>query len=211
MTQDASQSEPKDWYTIAGNYAPLAIVAILALGGTGAAATGNLKLSGNTPRITGPDDPIAVAIGHAEGTRTCDGGKTRAYGSHKDPGDRKSNRGTFSAAPRGNGISAGMTPEEADISYIGNLNRHMDKDQFTGDRLAVVNYYDLGVQAPATLGDYVKNIKAGQPIVQARVNAFKRSDGSVDAAGFGHSLTRLTADQQRRFDRISQCLNGDKS
>lgn len=157
-------------------------------------------------KISGPDDPIAIAIGNAEGTRTCSGGKTRAYQAHLDPGDRKANRGTFSAAPRGNGITPDMTPEQADISYIGNLNRHMDKDKFTGDRLAVANYFDLGVQAPATLRDYIKNIKSGQPIVQARVNAFRRSDGSIDAAGFGHSEARLTADQKRRYDRISECL-----
>lgn len=162
-------------------------------------------------RISGPDDPIAIAIGHAEGTRTCNGTKTMAYQMHSDPGDRKANRGTFSAAPRGNGITSDMTPQEADTSYIGNLNRHMAMDKFTGDLLQVANYYDLGVQAPATLDGYVKNIKAGQSIVQARVNAFKRSDGSVDAAGFGHSPNRLTTDQQRRYDRISECLNNKKS
>ena len=210
QTSAPIESDNCKWDSLGQALAIAAAVVSLGFGvSTAWGAVFNGQVQGLT-KISGPDDPIAIAIGHAEGTRTCDGGKNKAYSAHKDPGDRRANRGTFSAAPRGNGITAAMTPEEADISYIGNLNRRMDEDRFTGDRLAVANYYDLGVQAPAVLPDYIKGVKSGQSIVDARVNAFKRSDGSVDAAGFGHNLSRLTSDQQRRFDRISECVEGVK-
>ena len=75
-------------------------------------------IGGPKPTQLKMDDKIVYAIGHAEGTRTCDGGRTEAYMNHTDPGDGRSNSGTFSAAPRGNGITTTMTPEDRDTAFL---------------------------------------------------------------------------------------------
>ena len=148
------------------------------------------------------DDKIVYAIGAAEGTRTCSGGKTKAYFSHKDPNDRGDNMGTFSAAPRGNGIIATMTPEERDTAFLGNINTALKSvDTAKMSRLEVATFADLKVQAhPDVSAKFAK--AGGSNIVARRVEAFH-----VDGKNASWTTTaRLTKDQQRRHDRISECL-----
>ena len=148
------------------------------------------------------DDKIIYAIGAAEGTRTCSGGKTEAYGNHRDPGDGKSNGGTFSAAPRGNGITAAMTPEQRDATFLDNINtalKSIDTSKMSAIELAT--FADLYVQAHPDVS--VKFAKSGgSNIVARRVEAF-RFEGRNSS---WTTTARLTVDQQRRHDRISECL-----
>lgn len=44
----------------------------------------------------GTHSPAAIIIGNAEGTRTPNGGTTKAFASHSDPGNSKLNMGSFS-------------------------------------------------------------------------------------------------------------------
>jgi len=160
-------------------------------------------ISGN-PKTTrlNLDDKIVYAIGAAEGTRTCDGGKTEAYSKHLDPSDGKANGGTFSAAPRGNGITATMTPEERDIAFLGNINTALKSiDTSKMSKLEVATFADLYVQAhPEVSAKFVK--AGGANIVSRRVEAF-HSNGRNES---WTTTARLTKDQQRRHDRISKCL-----
>jgi hypothetical protein len=55
------------------------------------------------------DSLAAIIIGNAEGTRTPNGGKTRHYNQHPDPGNTRENRGSFSLQGATN-----LSPEEAD-------------------------------------------------------------------------------------------------
>ena len=148
------------------------------------------------------EDKIVYAIGAAEGTRTCNGGKTEAYFSHKDPNDRGDNMGTFSAAPRGNGITATMTPEERDAAFLGNINTALKSvDTAKMSKLEVATFADLHVQAhPDVSAKFAK--AGGSNIVDRRVEAF-HFDGRNKS---WTTTARLTKDQQRRHDRISECL-----
>ncbi|WP_242594683.1 hypothetical protein [Corallococcus exiguus] len=58
----------------------------------------------------------AIIIGNAEGTRTPHGGKTWAFGSHSDPGNNKTNKGSFSYQD-----NIVKTPEEADRKQLKSL------------------------------------------------------------------------------------------
>ncbi|RKG61727.1 LysM peptidoglycan-binding domain-containing protein [Corallococcus sp. CA054B] len=62
------------------------------------------------------NSPAAIIIGNAEGTRTPHGGKTRAFGSHTDPGNSKVNKGSFSYQ---DGVV--KTPDEADRKQLKSL------------------------------------------------------------------------------------------
>jgi hypothetical protein len=77
---------------------------------------------------------------------------------------------------------------------------------FKGDELGLVTYLDALVQAPIAADAFARNYKKGDDIVKARVDAYRRSDGSIDAVGFGNSEARLTADQARRASRIEDAL-----
>lgn len=149
------------------------------------------------------DDKIVYAIGAAEGTRTCDGGKTTAYLNHTDPGDGRSNSGTFSAAPRGNGITKTMIPEERDTAFLGNINTALKSvDTSKMSKIEMATFADLNVQAHPDVS--VKFAKSGgSNIVERRVEAF-RFDGRNTS---WTSTAKLTKDQQRRHDRISECLS----
>jgi hypothetical protein len=161
-------------------------------------------------RIKDANDPMFVAIGMSEGNRIKGGGFTTSYHGHRDPGDRKWNKGTISAAPRGNGVTADMSAEQVDEFYIAKLNAQieiLEKKGWKGDRLTLVNYLDLVVQAPVVAQYFAQHYKPGADIVKTRVDGFRRTDGSIDASGFGHSEAQLQADQERRFDRLKEGLS----
>ena len=137
---------------------------------------GNVVVKTVPIAMTTPRHPYFVAIGIAEGTRTPDGGFTKAWFGHGDPADGNYNRGTVSG---GRGPTRGMSPEQVDNYYLKEL---------TGLALAVApvlqqygmkpnaqiwhrtifNYLDLHVQSPAAARDFLKKIpeaiKAGGQI-----------------------------------------------
>ena len=137
---------------------------------------GNVVVKVIPMEMTSPKHPYFVAIGIAEGTRTPDGGYTKAWFGHTDPGDGNSNRGTVSG---GRGPTAGMTPEQVDNYYMNKLTAlslavapvleaYGMKPNAQVWHRALFNYLDLYVQSPVAARDYLGKIpealKAGSQI-----------------------------------------------
>lgn len=170
----------------------------------------------------GSQSLIARAVGTSEGNRTPDGGFNSSYKGHTDPGNGVANIGSFSYQVHQGGAS---TPEEADALWLNRLKQQMpnyaQKVQAAGldpnDGRLLANFTDLYTQAPAAaVGqggflDRLGEIKAAggsyEAILQARLNSYRNpSSGALDAPGFGNSLERLTADQQRRMQALESVL-----
>lgn len=167
------------------------------------------KSSSVIRELTGPDDEKAIAIGCAEGTRTKDGGKTQAYWHHKDPGDAGNNAGTFSAAPRGNGISSSMSPEERDRKFIqDNINPAIQWAKSNGANInnsrEFAAYVDLKVQAHPDVSKNFAMLKESD-LLKRRVQSFV-FNGKLNAAGLGGTYSSVNADQSRRQAAIDKCL-----
>lgn len=117
----------------------------------------------------GSNAVAAIVVGNAEGNRTPTGGFTKNYNKHTDPGDKKTNLGSFSYNPRGSGKVA-KTPQEADRIYLGELknrkNNYEKKVKAAGidpnNSLLASTYFDAATQAPRAANkmlnqiDYVK-------------------------------------------------------
>jgi len=166
---------------------------------------------GNLGSISSSDHPFFVSIGVNEGTRTANGGYTKNFYGHTDPGDGHNNRGTVSGG-RGNNY----TPEEVDKKWRGILNQTQQKYATQLSRLAspgtdvynliMFNILDLRVQAPAAVPDFVKRIpriiaEGATPEVIGRLRAesfINPRTGRLEASGFNNDMNRLEADQRRR-------------
>lgn len=154
--------------------------------------------------------PIMVAIGINEGTRTADGGYTKAYYGHRDPGNGKVNVGTVSG-------QQGGSPQTSDRRWMGILTNTAVKvtpllqrmgipQNSVGFNRLLFNALDLAVQAPAALPDFLKRlpriIQAGvtiEAIAKARADSFfNPATGRLEASGFGNNYSRLLADQRSR-------------
>lgn len=94
----------------------------------GAAATGTtpamvtaarLDLRHFTDPALGSRAGAAIVIGNAEGTRLPDGGRTAAYGGHRDPGNAARNQGSFSYQ------HAAASPADADRRQLQALQRQL--------------------------------------------------------------------------------------
>ena len=97
----------------------------------------------------GSDSLVARTVGHAEGTRTADGHKTRAYYGHSDPGNGVWNLGSFSYQHSAN------SPEDADEKQLRRLQSQADTIRQKADahRLELsleeeLNAIDLANQSP---------------------------------------------------------------
>jgi hypothetical protein len=174
-----------------------------------------ISISGDDGTPPTSNDPMIVAIGINEGTRTAGGGKTSAYAGHTDPGDRARNRGTFSYAPSRFGTDPNMSPEEADRAYMPKLvearrkysRKLVEFGYPVGSReynILMFNILDLTVQAPAAVEDFVNSIpnsiKGGEltaeSIGSARAYAFfNPNTGRLEASGFNNDFERLRQDQ----------------
>ena len=166
---------------------------------------------GNLGSISSSDHPFFVSIGVNEGTRTANGGYTKNFYGHTDPGDGHNNRGTVSGG-RGNNY----TPEEVDNKWRGILNQTQQKyanqlSRFASPgtdvyNLIMFNILDLRVQAPAAVPDFVKRIpriiaEGATPEVIGRLRAesfINPRTGRLEASGFNNDMNRLEADQRRR-------------
>ena len=152
-----------------------------------------------------------IAIGIAEGTRTPNGGYTRAYYGHRDPGDNNYNRGTVSGG-RGNNLS----PKQVDARWMGLLTdssirwspvlKQLGLQPGTqGYNRTMFNILDLTVQAPAAVRDFVAKLNRvkGQnwtveALAKARADSFYRYNGTLDAPGFNNDYGLLFRDQRSR-------------
>ena len=166
---------------------------------------------GNLGAINSANHPFFVSIGVNEGTRTADGGYTKNFYGHTDPGDGHNNRGTVSGG-RGNN----NTPQEVDKKWQGILRQTQNQYANQVSRFAspgsdaynqiMFNILDLRVQAPAAVPDFVKRIprivaEGVTPEVIGRMRAesfINPRTGRLEASGFNNNMSRLEADQRRR-------------
>ncbi len=168
----------------------------------------------------GSDSLVAKAVGSAEGTRTPDGGRTRAYYGHVDPGNGRWNQGSFSYQ------HGAISPEAADRQQLRRLQSQTDMIRQKADtnRLmlsleAELNGIDLANQAPLAAldnGGYVDRLKqaydrgfiGSDAVLQARVYSFiNPKTNQWDAPGLGNNEASITHDQGRRLDAIAQALS----
>ena len=154
-----------------------------------------------------PNSIGSIAIGLAEGTRTIDGGTTPGYDGHTDPGNAASNVGTFSCQ-----VCVKRTPAAADEELLRKqLRPQLEKLRISHPTLTRFEAWialDIQVQAPAVLPGFLAALPENRArgldgIVDARVSGFYRTDGTLDAPGFGNDLARLRADQMRRSRAIA--------
>ena len=150
---------------------------------------GNVVVKIVPMQMTSPKHPYFVSIGIAEGTRTPNGGYTKAWFGHTDPGDGNSNRGTVSG---GRGPTAGMSPEQVDNYYMNRLTAlslaaapvlqsYGIKPNAQVWHRALFNYLDLYVQSPVAARDFLRKIpEALQAGSQIEAFAKIRADSYKD-------------------------------
>jgi hypothetical protein len=173
----------------------------------------------------GSNSLVARTVGHAEGTRTPDGRKTRAYYGHKDPGNGVWNLGSFSFQHCGEARYRCSTPEEADDRQLQRLQvQHAALErQATAAKLRMtlmeaLNGVDLANQAPlAALSDqgYLdrllqakqKGFSGQNAILEARVWSYwNPQKNRWDAPGLGNIEPSIRHDQERRLLAIARAL-----
>jgi hypothetical protein len=161
-------------------------------------------------RITSDRHPMFVAIGISEGTRTPNGGYTKAYYGHKDPGNGVWNVGTVSGQQGGSPGSSDrrwmgiLTSQSVSVAPI--LQRVGLQPGTQGWNRVLFNVLDLSVQAPAAARDFIAKlpqvVRQGasiEAIAKARADSFiNPRTGRLDAGGFGNSYSRLFSDQRSR-------------
>jgi hypothetical protein len=177
----------------------------------------------------GSESLVARTVGHAEGTRSVDGGKNPGYYGHLDPGNGVWNRGTFSYQF---GNAENLSPEAADQRQLKRIKAHYDravvpKAEQLGLKLSLeekLNAIDLANQAPLTVtesGGFVerlaiakreKKLAADQATLEARVWSFwDTQKGRWDAPGlraYDHVSKEesIRRDQDRRMKAIANAL-----
>lgn len=157
-------------------------------------------------QISTDTHPYFLAIGIAEGTRTPDGGYTKAYYGHSDPGNGRRNVGTISSQQHGN-------PDVADRVWAGRLSAVATrmtpvlfqmgvKPGTVAFNRLMFNRLDLEVQSPEAAADLFRNLKGDysiEGIAKARADSFiNPATGQLEAGGFGGSYNRLFTDQRSR-------------
>lgn len=169
----------------------------------------------------GSNSLVAKAVGSAEGTRTPNGGKNRAYEGHIDPGNGVWNRGSFSYQH----CEASCTPDEADRRQIARLKSQYKTIQAKAAARKInlnvktaLNGIDLANQSPLAALDsggyvdrlaeaYKQGLKGESAILQARSRSFiDPSTGRLNAPGLGNNFGSVTHDQGRRLDRVSDAI-----
>ena len=173
---------------------------------------GNVVVKTVPIQMTTPRHPYFVAIGIAEGTRTPDGGFTRAWGGHIDPADGNYNRGTVSG---GRGATRGMNAEQVDNYYMNELTslalaagpvfqQYGMKPNAQIWHRAMFNYLDLHIQAPVAARDFLRKIpeaiQAGGQIehfAKIRADSFRDPVSGILYTSFS-SYGDLLRDQRSR-------------
>ena len=162
---------------------------------------------------------VARSVGSAEGTRTPDGGRTRAYRGHTDPGNGVWNLGTFSYQ------HGADSPEEADRKQLQRLNRqaqtlrqHAANHGLTLTLEEELNGIDLANQSPRAAlsrGGYIDRLRQARDmglqgsdaVLWARTRAFLDPDTERwNAPGLGNNVHSITADQDRRRRAIARAM-----
>lgn len=167
----------------------------------------------------GSDSLVARTVGHAEGTRTADGNKTRAYYGHSDPGNGVWNLGSFSYQ------HGAKSPEEADEKQLQRLQRQADviRQKADSQRLNLsleeeLNAIDLANQAPLAALDtpgYVEWLKKARDrgltgsdaVLWARTQSYwNPRRNRWEAPGLGNTEDGISHDQNRRLTAIARAM-----
>jgi len=161
-------------------------------------------------RISSSTHPIFVAIGIAEGTRTANGGYTKAYYGHRDSGDGNWNRGTVSG-----GRGSNASPQQVDRQWMAKLTskamavapllqRVGLRPGTQGWNRLMFNILDLEVQSPLANQGFIRKlpqiIQQGatvEAIAKARADSFFNPATGRLESSFG-SYSRLFQDQRSR-------------
>lgn len=173
----------------------------------GATATSGTLSSIDQIFSGGGNSFIAIAVGTSEGNRTADGGFTRYYNGHTDPGNGASNIGSFSVQGRGR-----LTAEQADANQIGELQRQMPRYRAAcqaaglnpNDLRLLTNFCDLHTQSPRAARNFLNSLSRlnGNPtfdsILQLRVAGY---------TGRSTLGARLPADQRRRMTALESAIS----
>ena len=153
-----------------------------------------------------------LAICAAEGNCTIDGKKTSLYYYHLDPGNRIGNRGWCSDQGRG-----GTNLENADALCLkrtkSRIPRLANKLQIAGinpeqNIEAFINNLDQWNQASPRVSDAFpkryadalkKGLKSKEAILWARVEAFRKSNGELEAGNSRVGLFSICANSQNTY------------
>jgi len=173
----------------------------------------------------GSNSLVARTVGHAEGTRTPDGRKTRAYYGHTDPGNSVWNLGSFSFQHCREARYSCSTPEQADEHQLQRLQSQYAalQRQATAAKLSLtlpetLNGIDLANQAPlAALSNqgYIdrlvqakqKGLGGQEAILEARVWSYWHpKKNRWDASGLGNTESNIRHDQKRRLLAIARAM-----
>ncbi|XHX80331.1 MAG: hypothetical protein RBJ76_10500 [Stenomitos frigidus ULC029] len=168
----------------------------------------------------GSDSLVARTVGHAEGTRTPNGSKTRAYYGHSDPGNGVWNMGSFSYQ------HGAKSPEEADEKQLRRLERQaaVIRQKADAHRLNLsleeeLNAIDLANQAPLAALDtpgYIEWLKqardrgltGSEAVLWARTQSYwNPRRNRWEAPGLGNTEDGISHDQHRRLTAIARALD----
>lgn len=168
----------------------------------------------------GSDSLVARTVGHAEGTRTPNGSKTRAYYGHSDPGNGVWNMGSFSYQ------HGAKSPEAADEKQLRRLEQQaaVIRQKADAQRLNLsleeeLNAIDLANQAPLAALDtpgYVEWLKeardrgltGSEAVLWARTQSYWNPRlNRWEAPGLGNTEDNISHDQHRRLTAIARALD----
>jgi hypothetical protein len=168
----------------------------------------------------GSDSLVARTVGHAEGTRTPNGSKTRAYYGHSDPGNGVWNLGSFSYQ------HGAKSPEAADEKQLRRLERQAEviRQKADAHRLNLsleeeLNAIDLANQAPLAALDtpgYIEWLKkardrgltGSEAVLWARTQSYwNPRRNRWEAPGLGNTEDNISHDQHRRLTAIARALD----
>ena len=177
-------------------------------------AVQNLKL---TELFTTTDSVGNRAICASEGNCNPDGTKTSIYYGHDDPGNGKRNRGFCSNQGRSKG-----SIEDADKgclermrSRLVSLQSSFVSEGINPDTEVFVNAADLWNQASPRVSDAFakayatatkKDKKGKDAVLWARVEAFRRSDGQLEAGGQNSGLFGICNNPNNSYSQKLQGL-----
>jgi hypothetical protein len=173
----------------------------------------NTSYSGNLNTLFASNSGVGVlAICAAEGNCTIEGKKTSLYYSHVDPGNSVENFGWCSNQSRDRGNldiidagcltrtrsriprlvrkiqAAGINPEQNVEVFINNLDQWNQASPRVSDNFAL-RYADA----------LKKGLKGKEAILWARVEAFRRSDGELEAGNSRVGLFSICANPQNTY------------
>jgi hypothetical protein len=168
----------------------------------------------------GSDSLVARTAGHAEGTRTPNGSKTRAYYGHSDPGNGVWNLGSFSYQ------HGAKSPEEADEKQLRRLEgqaavirQKADVQRLNLSLEEELNAIDLANQAPLAALDtpgYIdwlkqareRGLTGSEAVLWARTQSYwNPRRNRWEAPGLGNTEDGISHDQNRRLTAIARALD----